>query len=198
MRTDRGRRGVLVRFVQLEIAPGFVCGPAEDQRQIVDQRGLGELFERLLVVRDIHHRQENPQIVFSRQGPDARVDVLRVQAVVLETEEQGARRRAQHIVGRDVAVLPWQLPHRRQDRIAFLSRRHEDGGRARAGRQRLRGRLLDFGGVGGGGGGRRLRLRRRRTGGLLDGCNGSSEVGIVAKVIVHDRAKGENLKRRGL
>ncbi|KAI7498605.1 hypothetical protein KC357_g228 [Hortaea werneckii] len=92
------------RYTPSTDAAGSPRARPQDQRDLVDQTGLGELLQTLLVVRDVDHAEHEAQVVFPLQRFDPRVDVLRVQAVVLQAEEETAGRQAQEVVGGDVAV----------------------------------------------------------------------------------------------
>lgn len=91
---DGGEVCVLVGLVQLEIAGGLGGGPAQDQRDVVDEAGLGKLAERVLVVWDVDDCEQDAKVVAALEVPDARVYILGVEAVVLQTAvaaEEGAR-----------------------------------------------------------------------------------------------------------
>jgi hypothetical protein len=75
---------VLVRLVQLEVAGSLGGGPAEDEGDVVDEGGLGELAQGVLVVGDVDHGEEDAWVEFALQVADACVDVFGMQAVVLE------------------------------------------------------------------------------------------------------------------
>lgn len=92
MLADRRGGRVLVRLEQLEIPAPLGRRPAQDQRDLVDQAGLGELLQAFLVVRDVDHAEDQAEVVFPLERFDPRVDVLRVEAVVLEAEEETAGR----------------------------------------------------------------------------------------------------------
>lgn len=81
---DGGEAGVLVRLVQLQVARGLGGGPAEDEGGAVDEGGLGQLAEGVLVVRDVDHGQEDAEVVAALEVADAGVDVFGVEAVVLQ------------------------------------------------------------------------------------------------------------------
>ena len=126
---------MLVRLVQLQIAGGLGGGPGEDQGGVVDEGGLGQLAEGVLVVGDVDEGEQDAEVVLVLEGADAGVDVFRVEAVVFEAcvlfvsfgqswggggwdrlavgmdvmclpEKQRAGRLAQAVVGGNVAVFP--------------------------------------------------------------------------------------------
>ena len=177
MRADGRWRGMLIGFEQLQITTCFRSRPRQDQSEVVDQRGFGKFAQGFLMVLDIDHGKQDPEIIFAPERADAGIDVLGVQAVVFETEEQSACCQAQDKVRGDIAVFPWQGADGGEDRISFLARGDEDGGWRRAGREGLGRRLLNYGRSGGGSG---LPLV-----GFLDGRHGSGEVGILAEIVVH-------------
>jgi len=85
---DGGKVGVLVRLVQLKVAGGLSSRPAQNYGDVVDERRLGQLAQRVLVVGDVDHGQQDAQVVLALQVADARVDVLGVEAVVLEAARE--------------------------------------------------------------------------------------------------------------
>ena len=127
VRADARRARVLVALEQLQVPPGFLRGPREDQGQVVDHARLRQLLEGLLVVLDVDHAEEDAQRVGAApEVADAAVDVLRVQAVVFEGEEERAGGGAEDVVGLDVGVLPGEGADVGEDRVAFLARVDED------------------------------------------------------------------------
>jgi hypothetical protein len=82
-----------------EVAGGLGGGPAEDEGRAVDERRLGELAEGVLVVGDVDHGEEDAQLVFALEVLDARVDVLGVEAVVLEARSTSALKLARFVGG---------------------------------------------------------------------------------------------------
>jgi hypothetical protein len=50
---------VLVRLVQLEVARGLGGGPGQDEGRVVDEGGLGQLAQGLLVVGDVDEGEED-------------------------------------------------------------------------------------------------------------------------------------------
>ncbi|KUI69367.1 hypothetical protein VM1G_11647 [Cytospora mali] len=71
----------------LGVAGGLGSRPAEDQGDVVDKRGLGELAEGVLVVGDVDHSEEHTEVVPTLEVADARVDVFWVESVVFQTVE---------------------------------------------------------------------------------------------------------------
>ena len=76
---------MLVRLVQLQVAGGFGGRPRQDQGGVVDEGGLGQLAEGVLVVGDVDEGEEDAEVVLVLEGADAGVDVFGVEAVIFET-----------------------------------------------------------------------------------------------------------------
>lgn len=143
------------------------------------------------MVVDVDHGEQDAQVVVLRQGFDAGVDVLGVQAVVFQREEEAAGREAEGVVGGDVGVFPGEGGEVLEDGVAFLARGDEDGGWGVAGGEGLGGGLGDLGGLGGGGGGGGLGdSGGGGAGGAVggfEGEGGGGEGGVVEGVVVHGR-----------
>ena len=78
---------ILVGFVELEVARRLSGRPAENNGDVVDERRLGEFAQRVFVVGDVDHCEEDAELVFALEVLDAGVDVLGVQAVVFQTAQ---------------------------------------------------------------------------------------------------------------
>ena len=50
---------MLIRLVQLQVAGGFGGRPGQDQGRVVDEGGLGQLAEGILVVGDVDEGEED-------------------------------------------------------------------------------------------------------------------------------------------
>ncbi|KFY21175.1 hypothetical protein V493_07559, partial [Pseudogymnoascus sp. VKM F-4281 (FW-2241)] len=145
---------MLKSLIQLQIPRPLRGAPAQHNGHIIHRPRLAELLDRFLMIRDVDQRQQHAERVFPSQPADAVVHVLRVQAVVLEAQEERACRRAEHVVGGRVAPFPGLGAQVREHGISLLPVRDVDCGAAGARWQGLGGWLDDFGaGAGGGGGG---------------------------------------------
>lgn len=76
---------MLVGLVQLEVAGGLGGGPAQDQGDVVDEAGLGELAERVFMVGDVDDGEQDAKVVAALEVSDPRVYILGVEAVVFQT-----------------------------------------------------------------------------------------------------------------
>ena len=81
---------MLIHFVEFQPSPSLDSTPCKDYGDVVNQTCLAELLERLFVVWDVHHDEEDSEVVLALQATDAIVNVLRVQAMVFERQEEGA------------------------------------------------------------------------------------------------------------
>lgn len=115
---------------------------------------------------------------------DSIVDVLRVKAVIFQTEEKTACGGSKHEVSGDVAVLPWEGADVIEDRIALLARGDQDGRGAGSVRESLRFGLLDFLGA------TARCCRGLSWASLFNRSERCCKVGIVAEIIVHWTAVG--------
>lgn len=137
------------------------------------------------MVVDVDHGEQDAEVVGLREGFDAAVDVLRVQAVVFQAEEEAAGGEAEGVVGGDVGVFPGEGREGFEDGVAFLAGGDEDGGRGAAGGEGLGGGLGDFGEGGGGGLGDPWGRGGGGGRGGFEGEGGGGEGGVVEGVVVH-------------
>ena len=113
---------MLVRLEELQIPSAFRGRPTEHDCNIVDDTGLAELLQAFLMVFDVDHAQHDPQKVFSLEVPDSGVDVLRMQAVILQTEKQRTCCGSEKIVRWNLSPFPRHLSDLLQHRVSLLTR----------------------------------------------------------------------------
>lgn len=98
---------MFIRLKEFDVSRTLRGTPGEDESDVVDEARFAEFFERVFVVLDIDHYQDDAEGVFSLQPFDAGVDVFGVEAVVFQAQEEGAGCHAEDVVGGNVAVFPW-------------------------------------------------------------------------------------------
>lgn len=90
------------------------------------------------MILNVHHAQDNTERILALQVLDSRVNVLGMEAMILQAQEEGTRRHPEDIIGWYIAVFPGQRLDLFQERIALLSWRDNDGGWAGSSGQCLR------------------------------------------------------------
>lgn len=129
---------MLVGLEQLQVSCTFGSRPAENDGDIVDDTRLAQFLQALLVILNVHHAQDNTERVLALQVLDSRVNVLGMEAMILQAQEEGTRRHPEDIIGWYIAVFPGQRLDLFQERIALLSWRDNYGGWTRSSGQCLR------------------------------------------------------------
>lgn len=120
------RRFVLEHFVSLNDLSRLFGRPGEDQREVGQQTDPSYVLQGTVGLLQVDLGQEDPQFVHLSQLLDPRVDVVRIQVVVLQGEEEDTRFNADDVIRDNLTEFPRDVRDALQDRISPLLGMHQN------------------------------------------------------------------------